>query len=241
MGLRPGAVAGVGMRSIAEITFFKGVADFDITAFDRRCLWKRVDEGQTIVDFDEPSTAVYFLLAGDVRILLRTPGGKEFILADMRAGEVFGELSAIDGKQRSANVTALTQALVCVAEGPVFQEMLARSPLLSSRMMQLLTQRIRQLNARMLEHAMLDIRHNLYAELLRLSIPRAGQRLVRVVTPPPFHHVLAARIGCRREQVTRELRVMEQDGFLEKARGALILKRSDDMKNAIAKMMSDLN
>ncbi len=57
-----------------------------------------VDEGQTIVDFDDQSNSVYFLLSGDVRILLRTPGGKEFILADLRAGEVFGELSAIDGK-----------------------------------------------------------------------------------------------------------------------------------------------
>ncbi len=227
------------MRSIAEISFFKGVADFDIAAFDRRCIWKRVDEGQTIVDFDDQSNSVYFLLAGDVRILLRTPGGKEFILADMRAGEVFGELSAIDDKLRSANVTALTQALVCVAEGPVFKEMLARSPMLSHRLMQLLTQRIRQLNARMLEHAMLDIRHNLYAELLRLSIPRSGHGPIRVVTPPPFHHVLAARIGCRREQITRELRAMEHEGFLQKERGALVLKRPEDMTIAIGKMMND--
>lgn len=157
----------------------------------------------------------------------------------MRAGEVFGELSAIDGKLRSANVTALTQALVCVAEGPVFKEMLARSPMLSHRLMQLLTQRIRQLNARMLEHAMLDIRHNLYAELLRLSIPRSGHGPIRVVTPPPFHHVLAARIGCRREQITRELRAMEHEGFLEKARGALVLKRPEDMTIAIGRMMND--
>ncbi len=105
--------------------------------------------------------------------------------------------------------------------------------------MQLLTQRIRELNARILEHAMLDVRHNLYAELLRLSIPRSGHGPIRVVTPPPFHHVLAARIGCRREQITRELRVMEQAGFLEKARGALVLKRPEDMTTAIGRMMND--
>ncbi len=228
------------MRSITEIAFFKGVADLDIAAFERRCLWKRFDEGQVIVDFDDQTNAVYFLLTGDVRILLRTPGGKEFILADMRAGEIFGELSAVDGRLRSANVTALTHALVCLIEGPVFREMLASSPSLSNRLMQLLTRRIRDLNARMLEHAVLDIRHNLYAELLRLSIPRAGHDLIHVVTPPPYHHVLAARIGCRREQVTRELRAMEQDGLVEKARGALILKRPDDMKNAITRMMNDI-
>ncbi len=157
----------------------------------------------------------------------------------MKPGDIFGELSAIDGDLRSANVTAITHALVCLVEGPIFQEMLASSPTLSNRLMQLLTRRIRDLNARMLEHAVLDIRHNLYAELLRLSIPRSGSGPIRVVTPPPYHHVLAARLGCRREQVTRELRLMEQGGLLQKARGALVLTRPAEMRGAIERMMSD--
>ena len=58
---------------------------------------------------------VYFIIAGEVRVLIRTPAGKEIILAEMRAGEFFGELSAIDAVERSANVTALTTTAVNVA------------------------------------------------------------------------------------------------------------------------------
>jgi DNA-binding transcriptional regulator YhcF (GntR family) len=43
------------------------------------------------------------------------------------------------------------------------------------------------------------------------------------VTPPPYHHILAARIGCRREQVTRELSTMTAEGMIEKTRGALVI------------------
>ncbi len=60
------------MRSITEIAFFRGIVDFDIAAFERRCIWRRFDAGQIIVDFDDQSSAVHFLQAGDVRILLRT-------------------------------------------------------------------------------------------------------------------------------------------------------------------------
>lgn len=225
------------MQSIAQIAFFKGATDLDLVRFERRCIWKKIDEGQSIVDFEDVSSDVYFLVSGDVRIQMRTPGGKEFILADLREGEFFGELSAIDGEPRSANVTALTKAVICIVGSALFREMLASSPMLAEKVMQLLARRIRDLNARLLEHTVLDIRHKLYAELLRLSVPRPHAAPARVVSPPPFHHELAARVGCRREQITRELGAMERDGLLQKTRGALVLTDPETMRGRVRQTM----
>ncbi|HZB61695.1 MAG TPA: helix-turn-helix domain-containing protein, partial [Microvirga sp.] len=91
--------------------------------------------------------------------------------------------------------------------------------------------------ARIMEHAVLDLRHRLYSELLRLSVARTGSELERVVTPPPYHHVLAARIGCRREQVTREFTMMSQEGLIERTRGALILRQPEVLKARVADAM----
>jgi CRP/FNR family transcriptional regulator, cyclic AMP receptor protein len=229
------------MPSLAQIPFFKGISDLDLASFERRCVWKKVDEGQTIVDFDDPTSDVHFLISGNVRVQMRTPGGREFILADMREGDFFGELSAIDGEPRSANVTALTRTAFCIVGAPVFREMLASSAMMSGTVMQLLARRVRDLNARLLEHMVLDIRHNLYAELLRLSVPRPqAPAPTRIVSPPPYHHELAARIGCRREQITRELRAMEQDGLLQKARGALVLPDPETLRERIGQKMLGL-
>lgn len=221
------------MQTLASIPFFKDVTDLELDKFDRRCTWRRLEEGQVVVDFEDKSNDVYFLVSGEVRILVRTPGGKEVILTDMEGGQYFGELSAIDGTPRSANVTALTRCELCIITGPVFREIIGASRSLADKLLKLLAQRVRDLNGRVIEHTVLDVRHRLYAELLRRSQPRAGKTDERIVTPPPFHHVLAGRVGCRREQVTRELSNMTGEGLAEKTRGGLVLKKPTVLQERI--------
>lgn len=210
--------------SFARIPFFKDVG-LDLSLFAQRCRWRKFDVDEILVDFEDSSTDVFFIVTGDVRILNRTLAGKEIILGEMRGGQFFGELSAIDGVGRSANVTALTRGEVCIVPAVVFREIVFESPTLAERVMRLLASRVRELNARLLEQSVLDLRHRLYSELLRMSAPRPGHEGERVVTPPPYHHVLAARIGCRREQVTREFTHMSQEDLIERTRGALVLKK----------------
>ena len=227
------------MQSLARHPFFKDVAGFDFDKFDKRVNWKKCDDGETIVDFEDKSTDVYFLLAGDVRVLLRTAAGKEVILADIKAGEFFGEMSAIDGIERSANVTALTKAEVAIMSSAVFREILFTNQHACDKVMRLLTHRVRDVNTRLAEMAIFDLRHRLYSELLRSSHPRPGHPGERVVTPPPFHHVVAARIGCRREQVTRELSTMKHDGLIEKTRGALVLLKPQVLESRLQEALRE--
>ena len=230
------------MARLDQIAFLKD-AGIDLAPFETRCRWRRFDTDEILVDFDDVSTDVYLILAGEVRILIRTQSGKEVILGEMRGGQMFGELAAIDGVSRSANVTALTRGEACVMPATVFREIVFAAPAIADRLLRLLTKRVRELNARLMEHAVLDLRHRLYSELLRLSVPRAGAGAgaanERVVTPPPYHHVLAARIGCRREQVTREFTTMSQEGLVERTRGALVLKRPDVFEKRIAEAMRE--
>ena len=227
------------MQTLSTIPFFKDATDIDLSPFDRRCTWRKLDEEQVVVDFEDTSNDVYFLITGEVRILVRTPGGKEVILTDMHSGQYFGELSAIDGTPRSANVTALTKCEMCIMSGPVFREIIFLSKILCDKVLHLLAGRVRDLNARVIEHTVLDVRHRLYAELLRRSQPRAGNPSERIVTPPPFHHVLAGRVGCRREQVTRELSNMTGEGLTEKTRGGLVLKSPAVMTERIQAVLRE--
>lgn len=226
------------MARLAGIGFFKE-AGLDLDSFETRVRWRRFDVNEVLVDFDDASADVYFVTAGEVRILIRTQAGKEVILGEMRAGQFFGELAAIDGVSRSANVTALTRGEACIMPAGVFREIVFAAPAVADRLLKLLAKRVRELNARLMEQAVLDLRHRLYSELLRLSVPRSAAPAERVVTPPPYHHVLAARISCRREQVTREFTTMAQEGLVERTRGALILKRPDLFEARIAEALRE--
>ena len=227
------------MQTLARVPFFKDIADLDFERFDRLCHWRRYNDGELVVDYEDESSDVYFIIAGEVRVLIRTVAGKEIILGESRAGQFFGEMTAIDGAKRSANVTALTKSELCIMPAHVFRELIFSSQAASERILRLLTGRIRELNARLAEHSIFDLKHRLYSELLRMAHVRPGKPAERVVTPPPFHHVLAARIGCRREQVTRELSALAQEGLIEKTRGALVLVKPAVLETRLADAMRE--
>src|SRR4051794_35789620 len=125
------------MQSLARVPLFKDVA-IDFERFDRRCSWRRYDEDEIVVDFEDPSTDVYFIITGEVRVLIRTQSGRELILGEMRAGQFFGELAAIDEVKRSANVTALTRSEMCIMPAAVFKDALRSSPVVTDRLLCLL-------------------------------------------------------------------------------------------------------
>lgn len=227
------------MGTLERVPFFQD-ANIDLSAFDARLRWRRFHAGEVLIDFEDTSTDVFFLVSGEVRVLVRTQAGREIILDDMRAGQFFGELAAIDGIGRSANVAALTQGEVCVVPAALFREIIFASPVVADRLLLMLTRRVRELNARLTEHAVLDLRHRLYAEILRLSVKRSGNPDERVVTPPPYHHVLAARIGCRREQVTREFTSLSREGIIERTRGALVIKQPETLRRRVHEAMQEI-
>ena len=207
------------------IPFFHGLEPARPDAHARHCARKRFAEHELVLDFDDPSTDVYFIVTGEVRVLVRTAAGKEMIFGDLGPGCFFGEMAAIDGAKRSANVTALTNAELLIVPPAIFKEIVFTQPDVCDRLLRLLTGRVRELNTRLFERSVLDLRHRLYAELLRLAQPRRGTAGQSIVSPPPLQHDLAARIGCRREQVSRELTAMIDEGLAEKIRGGLVLTR----------------
>jgi CRP/FNR family transcriptional regulator, cyclic AMP receptor protein len=224
--------------SLERIPFFKD-ASIDLKALEARCRWKKFIEGEVLIDFEDDTHDVYFIASGSVQILVRTQSGKEIIFCDMHQGQFLGELAAIDGEKRSANVTALTNCDILIVPAKVFMEIVTHTPSLAHRLLTLLTKRVRDLNWQLVKSTVLDVRHRLYDELLRLSVVRKGNHEQRVVSPPPYHHILASRIGCRREQITRELSEMKKEGLLEKTRGSYVLLNPTLLEERIAKAFRD--
>ncbi len=83
------------------------------------------------------------------------------------------------------------------------------------------------------------MKYRLYAELIRLSAPRSGGSDMRAISPPPFHHDIANRIGARREVVSRELSALEKAGLIDKTRGALVLKDPGELNRRISAALEE--
>lgn len=226
------AVAGIAnLPSLRQLPFFAGVPEEPLVALSARCRWQLYAPGEVVVDSGDPTSEVFFVAEGAVRVVVRTALGYEAILNDLGAGSFFGELAAIDGTARSANVTALQRTRLCVMPGPAFMEVVLASPVAGQRLMRLLAGRLRAKDERLLEFMALPVRQRLMAELLRLSRDRGGGE--RTLSPPPQQHVLAARIGTRRETVSREMAEMARAGLLTVGRRAIVLHRPDALQAEI--------
>ncbi len=222
------------MDNLNDIPLFSSLDTIRGEQLAKECIWKEYDENELIIDIDEETTDVRFVISGLVRIISRLSVGKEVILGEMGPGAFFGEIAAIDGETRSANVTTLYKSKLCIIPQKTFLKLINLTPEINLEVMRVLTQRIRTLNMRLAEQSFLQAKHRVYTELLRLSKPRLGHEGQRSISPPPTQRELADRIGTRREVVSRELNLLNKQGIFEKTKGALVIKNVSELQRRIS-------
>jgi CRP/FNR family transcriptional regulator, cyclic AMP receptor protein len=83
------------------------------------------------------------------------------------------------------------------------------------------------------EFSTLDVRHRILAELLRLPRPEPGNQARAIISPPPVHSEIAARVSTRREAVARELKALERESMIERRRGAIVLTDVDRLRRQV--------
>ena len=192
-------------------------------AFERRCQWRHARPKEWLLEQNDIGTDIYFLTSGVVRVLITPSPDREIILGDIEAGGYFGEMAAIDGQPRSAGILAITDATIARMPATVFREVVRNFPDVSEQLLKQLVGRIRTLDQRVNEFSSMHVKSRIYAELLRRSRPDPEDKRRAIVSPPPVHSDIAARVSTRREMVARELKALERSGMLTKRRGAFVL------------------
>lgn len=171
-----------------------------------------------VLDDASSETNLFFVLHGYVRVVIAA-AGQDVILR----GILVGKLAAIDRQPRSAGILAITDALVPRRQASVFPRVLHGNADVCDQVPQMLVGQIRTLPNRANKHFRLGVRHRLYAELLRLAPAPAAGNGQAVVSPPPTHAELAARVSSHREATTREMNALARRGVIERRRGAIAL------------------
>jgi CRP/FNR family transcriptional regulator, cyclic AMP receptor protein len=183
--------------------------------FLRRAHLQRIRKDQMVVGEGTDANEVYLIQSGRVQFSLVSIHGRELILRDFGPGHIFGELAAIDGLPRSASAVALEDCQLARMSGPAFVSFLGEVPRAGLWMAQQLARRVRDLTNRTFELATLPVAARLQTELLRLALAGENPAPDRaIIRPLPTHADLAARIGTRREAVSRELSILAHEGLV---------------------------
>jgi CRP/FNR family transcriptional regulator, cyclic AMP receptor protein len=72
-------------------------ADLDVVRFSA---------GQVLFNYGDPGDSLYVIRSGEVEVFFKDDTGERIVLETAKAGEVFGELSLLDGGPRTASVVA---------------------------------------------------------------------------------------------------------------------------------------
>ena len=219
--------------ALQAVAFFRDLDRRIARRYAGAALWTTAEPGQVILDYEDQSNDMFFVVSGTVRVMVRTPGGRELILDHLGAGQFFGEMAAIDGAPRSAAVIAEHRSRICRMRGRAFMELLAEAPELGRDIMRVLVARVRDLNGRLLDLTTMDGRHRIVADLLRKAGP-ANEMGERIISPPPIQQILANRIGVRRELVSREIAALIRQGVIVRRRGALVIRQPEVLARALA-------
>jgi CRP/FNR family transcriptional regulator, cyclic AMP receptor protein len=120
-----------------------------------QCDWRRFPAGSAIISLEDGGHDVCFLLDGLARVSNHTLLGGQVRLKDLEPGSYFGELSAIDGGPRSAEVSAVTDCDVALVSPEAFRRLLGQHPSLLVHVLMNMATMIRRANAQILSHATL--------------------------------------------------------------------------------------
>jgi CRP/FNR family cyclic AMP-dependent transcriptional regulator len=88
--------------------------------------------------------AMYLIESGRVRISIRDQDDAEVILAELAQGDFFGEMSIIDGRQRSADAKVIDDARLAILSRDAFLSFVRSNPDVAIEMLSALTDRLRR-------------------------------------------------------------------------------------------------
>jgi CRP/FNR family cyclic AMP-dependent transcriptional regulator len=88
--------------------------------------------------------AMYLIESGRVRISIRDDDKQEVTLAELAQGDFFGEMSIIDGRQRSADAQVIEDARLAILSRDAFLSFVRTNPDVALEMLSALTDRLRR-------------------------------------------------------------------------------------------------
>jgi CRP-like cAMP-binding protein len=216
----PAPPSSLGLRGIALL---EGLAPERLEVIARECAWRNYGPEQRIISRDAFDRDLYFVVSGRVRVTTYSAAGRQVTFRDFGAGTHLGEVAAIDGLPRSADVVALESSLLASLPAAAFRRLLREEPSLAERLLRDFAGLVRRLSERVIDLSTLGVHQRLHAELLRLA-REAGVADNRArIDPAPKHADLASKVSTYREQVTRELSTLARSKVLGKDGRALLV------------------
>lgn len=211
------------------------LAKLDDSALDRLvsvASERRFNNGQVIFQKGDPGTSMMAVLSGRVRISAYSEDGREIILNMVDPGQLFGEIALLDGKERSADATAMGKTEILILDRRDFLPFLEKNPKIAVQLIDVLCSRLRRTSEMVESIAFLDFGARL-ARLLVQMAEHYGVETERglLIDLRISQADLGNLIASTRESVNRQLSAWTQEGVIAIDQGRIIILDQDTLED----------
>jgi len=195
---------------------------------------ERYPTGREIFAKGSPGQSLMAVLQGSVKISSLSNDGKEIVFAIYNAGEIFGEIAVLDGEERSADATALTDCELLVVNRRDFLHILEDRADLCMILLRILCRRLRQTSEQVEDVMFRHLESRVAKALLHLA---ESVGLHGVQGPSVELHVsqreLGNMAGGSRESVNKILQNWHRQGLIDLGKASVLIRDIDGLRRLI--------
>ena len=189
----------------------------------------RLRRGEMLFRQGDPPTGFYGLVSGTLKMSTLREDGKEAILAVIEAGIWFGEISLIDDQPRTHDATAVGNVEVLLLARPAFDALMERADF-ARAVAKLLAGRIRLLYGIVEDATLRSTRARVARRLLLLARGDAAMTPQMRLRVPVSQEGLAMMLGITRQTLSKELRLLADEGVVELGYGYIEVVSADGLR-----------
>lgn len=206
-------------------------SDLDPDALDQLCRYAKptsLKRGATIFAKGDVGNSLYAVISGTVKISISSPDGRNAILNLISAGELFGEVALLDGKERTADATANTNCEIFVIDRRDFLPFVKDQPELAMRFIELLCERLRWTSDQVEQVILQDLPRRLASALLGLTEKRKLEPTSQTIAIT--QQEISEMVGMTRESINKQLRAWAARDWVRLEHGAIVLLNQDPLR-----------
>jgi CRP-like cAMP-binding protein len=194
-----------------------------------------LEKGELFYGPEDQTDKLFLLQKGKVRIFRTTPEGREFTLAVVESGTVFGEMALTVQQLEGAYAQAMESSDAAYMLHQDLERLVLGKPGVGLKIMQVLSERLRRYETRLEDVAMKDV-HSRLASIIVLLTESEGVRTGTGYRIPSHytHETLGTMIGTKRAAVTRAFGVLQDEGVVELRRRLIYVTDIEGLKRAAA-------
>lgn len=206
------------------VTLFATLQEPDLRRIARRMKRDHFPKDSLILMEADVGSSLFVIHTGRVKISRLSEDGREVILAILKSGDFFGEMSLLDGQARSANVMTIEDSDVLVLRREDFMELILKYPQISIHLLKALAHRLRQSDAQIKSLSLLNASSRVAAALLLYAEMTGIEEKNSIIIPSiPPQLELASMAGTSRETISRTLRSFLREDLMQREKTKLII------------------